>query len=154
MMNSLLTLNCCGIQDFHPLYCPRKRDTWPLHPNRPLGATWAVFILSHISIAKQQCLRLFHCLNLISSLLLLNSPITTELLSPLPFSASIQNLRVWGTKKNSSAVKSTGMSGYSECDCWENGAAVFVKWESETVCGFLEACIWEVHDVRAHFKLK
>lgn len=65
---------------------------WPLPPAVTSGAPWAAFTLSHISTAKQECLPLLHCLNLISSLPLPNSPIITLLLLS-PFSACIQNLR-------------------------------------------------------------
>lgn len=46
-------------------------------------------------------------------------------------------------KKDSPPVKSTAMSGSSQCDCWENSAAVFVKWEWEGVRGFFWSHAYE-----------
>lgn len=125
-----MTEECCFECHLTPLP-PR----WPLvHPGQ--------HSLSHIFTAKQEWLPLLLCLNLISSLLLSNSPITLLLSSPF-FLPAIQNLK----RKNASPpVKNTGMSGYSECDCWggKKGAAVFAKCRVGDSVWILDRCIWEV----------
>lgn len=117
-----MTEECCFECHLTPL-----PPQWPLvHPGQ--------HSLSHIFTAKQEWLPLLLCLNLISSLLLSNSPITLLLSSPF-FLPAIQNLK----RKNASPpVKNTGMSGYSERDCWggKKGLLCLRNAEWETLCGF------------------
>lgn len=75
-----------------------------------------------------------------------------------PFILPLFKTREGGLKKKevknaSPPVKNTGVSGYSEWDCWEKGAAVFVRCRVGESVWILDTCLWEVHGVRAHFKL-
>lgn len=88
------------------------------------GAPGSGLTLSHICRAEQEC------------------PPTPPLLSQLNFLSSAAKFsgfslsihRVRGVvKKKASSPESTATSGYSQPDGWENGAAVFVKWERERV---------------------
>lgn len=125
-----MTEECCFECHLTPL-----PPQWPLvHPGQ--------HSLSHIFTAKQEWLPLLLCLNLISSLLLSNSPITLLLSSPF-FLPAIQNLK---RKKRLSTSK-------KHRDEWlfrawllggEKRAAVFAKCGVGDSVWILDRCIWEV----------
>ena len=161
-----------GVNDLHPLRCPavpcrpmpvlhsplRHPREWQknaarvsLDPSAPAAtpsAPWAAFTLSHISTAKQECLPLLLCLNLISSLPPSNSPITLASLA-LPFFFFPPLFKTWKKKKReterekerekknaSPPVKNTGVAIQSVI-VGKMGPAVFVKCRvGESVCIF------------------